>query len=251
MPSLTGLKLSGRANVAIGVPCTEVVPRTAFQSLMFLAQTLKPGDVLLQIQETAVVAEARNTLIQQFLRLPREVQYLFLFDSDMVVPANIVDLFVGYDVPFVSAYCTRKTYPYLPIPAVLKGTRERHGETIYEYQPITDLPLDGRLHKVDGVGAAAICVRRDVLEQMEPPWFKFEGGGEDYYFCRKVQQVRTHDAPEGAWIVVDTGTQVGHINMDAIAYPSDWFAVKETYLRESGEVEHVIGADRALDLVPA
>lgn len=207
---------------------------------MFLAQTLKPGDQQLHIQETAVVSEARNTLIKSFLELPKSVQYLFLFDADMVPPANIIELFVGYDMPFISAYCVRKYYPYTPVPAMFAGMREHYGQAVYEYQPVTDMELGTGIHRCDGVGAAAICVRRDVLEAIEPPWFKFEGGGEDYYFCRKVQQVKTHDMPDGVWIAVDTHTQVGHVG-ESIAYPEDWFRIKERYIEDAGEQEVPIG----------
>lgn len=242
------MKTRHRPNVALGIPATEVVPRVAAQSIMFLCQRMLPGDHLLQIDQTAVVSEARNTLIRSFLELPDNVRFLILIDSDMVVPANMIDLFVSYDLPFVSAYCTRKHYPYLPVPAKFSHTREHLGETVYEYRPITDLPLDNRIHRVDATGAACICVRRDVLEQIEEPWFKFEGGGEDYYFCRKVAATTTHDMPQGVWIAIDTGTQVGHVT-DHIAYPSDWFAVKDRWMAESGNQEFVMGEDESLDLV--
>lgn len=242
------LKHPRRPAVALGIPATEYVPRVAQQSIQFLVQRMDVGDRLLQIEQTAVVSEARNTLIRAFLDLPSDVRFLFLIDSDMVVPANMIDLFVSYDLPFVSGYCTRKHYPYLPIPAKFSHTWEKDGETVYEYKPVTDLPLDGRIHRVDATGAACICVRRDVLEAMDPPWFKFEGGGEDYYFCRKVAQVTTPDMPNGVWIAIDTGTQVGHVT-DHIAYPSDWFAVKDRWIAESGNQEYVMGEDEVLDLV--
>mgnify|MGYP000309463774 CR=1 FL=1 len=235
MPSIIDLKFRNRPKVALAIPSTEFLPRQAFWAFMFMAQTLKPGDHLLQTETVAVPAVARNTLIKGFMD-QTDAEYLLLFDADMVPPANIIDTLVSYRVPFVSAYCTRKQYPYLPIPALYSHTSIIGGETVHEYKPVTDMQPDSGLQVCDGTGAAALCIRRDVIEAIEPPWFRHEGGGEDYYFCRKVQAVKTADAPDGVPILIDTHSPVGHIGTE-IAYPSTWFSVKEQYMAETGETE--------------
>ncbi len=240
-PSLLSAKFSGRPAVAVGIPSTWAQHRESTMAFHFMMQGLKPADRLLQIEQPAVVSVARNTIIEEFLKLSADVRFLFLFDDDMVVPVNIIDMLVRYDLPFVSAYCTRKIWPYLPVPAAFTNTTvEENGETIYHYKPITDMEPSTGLHRCDATGAAAICIRRDVLEAMTPPYFKFEGGGEDYYFCRKVAAVTTPDMPDGVWIMIDTSTEVGHVGTH-VAYPRDWFKHKPEYIALSGEVEEITG----------
>ncbi len=240
-PSLLSAKFSGRPTVAVGIPSTWAIHRESVTAFNFMMQTLRHSDRVLQIEQPAVVSVARNTLIEAFLALPDDVQYLLLFDDDMVVPANVIDQLVRYGLPFVSAYCTRKTWPFLPVPATFTNTTlEANGDTLHHYKPITDMEPNTGLHRCDATGAAAICIRRDVLEAMEPPYFAFIGGGEDYYFCRKVAEVKTPEMPDGVWIMIDTGTEVGHVGT-FVAYPRDWFKHKAEYIAETGEVEEITG----------
>ena len=147
--------------------------------------------------------------------------------------------------PFISAYCVRKEWPYLPIPSKHAGTIERDGQTVNVYDPVTNLEINSGVVGVDGVGMAAVCIRRDVLEAMEPPYFSFEGGGEDLFFCRKLQALRLPGWKGGVPIAIDTHMQVGHVG-EMIAYPSDWITVKPTYLSESGKEEIDIGTKEQL-----
>jgi hypothetical protein len=179
----------------------------------------------------------RNHIIEEFLKLPDDYQFLFLFDSDMTVPANIVDVQTLYDLPIVSGWCVRKQWPYMPVPARKAQTWERDGETMHEYRPITNLEPNSGLHECDGTGGAALCLRRDLLQAIEPPYFKHEGGGEDYYFCRKVKAttgLKPYDGPTK--IMVDTYTKIGHIG-EFEALPQHWAAAKDDYFTQSGESE--------------
>jgi len=59
-----------------------------------------------------------------------------------------------------------------------------------------ELDDDSGLIEVDGVGTGCLLVHRSVLEEMQPPWFKFvynEDGtlklGEDFYFGEQLRQM--------------------------------------------------------------
>ena len=227
-----------RGSVAVGIPMETWVGRSAFWRFANVFTQLRPNDRLLPIERQAVPGVIRNAIIRAFLDLPERFTHLFLFDSDMTIEhANIVDVFTLYDLPFVAGYCTRKTYPYLPVPAVHRGAKNFHGEQVHEYQPITNWEPKSGLRECDATGAAVLCLRRDLLAAIEPPWFAHEGGGEDYYFCRKVKAVTTlPDYPEGVPIMVDTYIKIGHVG-ESVAYPDTFFAVKEEYQRASGERE--------------
>jgi hypothetical protein len=62
------------------------------------------------------------------------------------------------------------------------------------------------LMEVDGCGMHFCLIRRDVIEAIEPPWFKRNqaGAGEDFYFCRKVKEA-------GFGIYLDLSVQTGHV----------------------------------------
>lgn len=247
MPSVLDFQLKGaRPSVALAIPTTEFIPRKAFMSQMLMMTTCwRPGDVFLTMPRIAAITIARNTIVEKFLEMPERVRFLMMIDSDMVVPSNLIERWVGDPTcraPFISGYCTQKEYPYLPVVSRRHGTLDAYGETHAAYRPITNIAVNSGAHKVDGVGAACLCIRRDVLQAITPPWFV--GPGEDYYFCRKVQEVATPEMPDGVWIVVDSGAEIGHIG-ESIAYPEDWFRVKDTYLADTGREE--IALDEEID----
>lgn len=208
-----------RPAVAVGIPMLETVWRTAFWQFMFLMKELRDDDQVLPIHRSATPGDARNEIIRTFLALPESVEYLFLFDSDMVVPAQAVDFLSWTQAPFMSGYCCWKSPPYTPTPAFYTGSVEYQGAEVPRYNPVTNwLPNTG-LHVCDGVGAAALCLRRDLLEAVGDPWFVHEDGGEDYAFCRKVQAL-------GFDIVVNTNCEIGHIG-ERVAHPRDFFAERD------------------------
>lgn len=226
-PQILDMQLRNRPNIALAVPVEYHAPAKAMMAQMLMMSCCwKPGDYFLTLPKVAATHVTRNAFVTQFLELPESVEFLVMLDSDMVPPANLIDIWVGredYRFPFISAYCTTKVYPYEPIPSVYHGAVERDGQTVHGYRAITDMEVNSGIQRVDGVGMAAVCIRRDVLEQIEPPYFAWEGGGgEDFYFCRKVQEVKTPDAPDGVWIAIDTHVQVGHVG-EFVAYPDHWF----------------------------
>jgi hypothetical protein len=235
------LQLRARPSVALAIPSEATLPRRAVQSVeMLMACNWKPGDHYLALDKIATIHIARNNIVHEFLSLPKSVEFLLMLDSDMVVPSNLIDIWVGNPnarLPFVSGYCTSKIWPYLPIPSMLTGMAELDGKPVHAYVPITNWAVGSGLQECDGVGMAAVCIRRDVLEAMEPPYFAFEGGGgEDFYFCRKLKEIKTVDASRGVPILVDTGTTIGHIG-EFEAHPQDFFATKDDWLARTGKAE--------------
>lgn len=204
-----------RPAVAVGVPMMPTVWRTAFWPFMFMVKRLRPDDHLLPINRSAVPGEARNKIIEAFLQLPDSVEYLFLFDDDMVVNQDVIDFLSWTQAPFMSAYCSWKQAPYAPTAAMYVGEMVYQGKTVPRYAPVTNWRPNSGLHVCDGVGAAALCLRRDLLVAIGNPWFEHGYGGEDYTFCRKVQALGHH-------IVVNTNCEIGHIG-EFIAKPSDFF----------------------------
>lgn len=65
---------------------------------------------------------------------------------------------------------------------------------------------DDDLVEIDGCGGHFVLVRRDVIEGIKEPWFRFttESAGEDFYFCERVRDA-------GFKIYADLSVYIGHI----------------------------------------
>jgi len=132
----------------------------------------------------------RNKMVKSFLQ-DEENDWLLMIDNDVVPPKDILKM-VECGKPVVSATVTIKKGS-VPQPVILKEEGDQYRQVnIGEF---VDEEQDG-LIQVDGVGTGCLLVRRDVLEGMQPPWFKFlyneEDGslklGEDFYFSRRLKQ---------------------------------------------------------------
>ena len=133
------------------------------------------------------------------------------------------------NLPFLSGLCTRKSAPYLPVPYLTSGTlhpapvgAEHYGEMVEIDEPIASWEPNSGLREAHGTGGACLCLRRDLLTAIEAPWFKFEGGGEDVYFCRKVREA-------GFSVVIDTHVLPGHIGEHVATY-HDWLTHRDAVL---------------------
>lgn len=133
----------------------------------------------------------RNRMVRNFLEDP-DNDWLLMVDNDVVPPKDILKM-VEHDEPVVSGVVTIKKGT-VPQPVVLKEYGDQYRQVgVNEYMDEKD-DSEGVI-EVDGVGTGCLLIRRDVLEDIKPPWFKFEhdeyGGlqlGEDFYFSRRVKQ---------------------------------------------------------------
>jgi len=217
-----------RPRVAVGIPMTSMLHRTAVNQFLFLAKHLRDDDVFLPCKETAVASEARNTIIHEFLKLPEDVEYLFLFDDDMTVDVGTIELMTWRREAFLSGLCVKKQPPFEPVISLSGGFvptpegAEHYGPEVEMQHVIANWDPNTGVREVDGVGAACLCLSRDLLRAIPAPWFKFEAGGEDLYFCRKVRAA-------GYRVLVDTHVLPGHIGEHVATY-ADWIERREAVM---------------------
>jgi len=133
----------------------------------------------------------RNEMVKSFLEKP-DAEILIMIDSDIVPPVDILKM-VEHDEPVVSAVCTIKKGK-VPSPTVMKEEGDSYRQVEIS-EVLEERDEDSGLLEVDGVGTGCLLIRRDVLENMQPPAFKFiqneYGGlklGEDFYFSRKCKE---------------------------------------------------------------
>lgn len=222
-----------RPAVAVAIPMVAVQFRPAVVNQLHLMRKLREDDHLFLVNETADIGAARNAFVRHLLELPDEVEYLLMIDDDMLVDMHVIERLTVHKQPIVSAVNYMKFPPYRPVAYAetdagdhdRTGT-EHYGEVSHNYHQI-DIPSDAGLLPVDGVGGACLLVHRDVFKAIEPPWFKFEGSGEDLYFCRKARAA-------GYRILIDTTVHTGHVGLKT-ATKDDWERERPTYI-ESKEL---------------
>jgi hypothetical protein len=152
--------------------------------------------------------------------------FLWLDDDQTFNPDLLCYLGRNGDKDMVSAlYFSRE--PGLPMPvAYLKseeGDKYRHDQLIDPPQTVIE---------VDAVGFGACLMRREVIEGTEGPWFRFDGCGEDIYFCVKAKEA-------GFKVWLDGSYRIGHIGDPHVVTVADYERYMEQHKAELGNLTKV------------
>lgn len=174
----------------------------------------------------------RNEMVKSFLEKP-EAEWLLMVDDDIVPPTNILEM-VTHDKPVVSAVCTIKK-GRVPSPTVMKEDGDSYRQVGIS-EVLEERDEDTGLLEVDGVGTGCLLIHRSVLEDMKPPWFKFQyneyGGlqlGEDFYFSRRCKQ-------DDIEMYVDTDKVCSHFKkVDLTEYANNVAEIKKELIDERVE----------------
>jgi len=182
---------------------------------------------LIQVSAT-LIADGRNKLVEQFLSKPKATHLLFL-DSDIICSANACHKLLAHDKQIISGLYFQRGSMQFPVIHKYAGNRRINGKLrpafshlvtpVYDYLSKKCLPhigityatLEGNdgLIKIGGCGAGFLLVTREVFEKMPFPWFSFEAGGEDLYFCDKARK-------NGFEIWADMAVLLGHLRLDPV-----------------------------------
>jgi len=170
----------------------QIVFQHGFWDLNQMGYTLYPDDLDCLPWWGNKVEAARNKAVE--VTLERGSDYLVFFDDDMTMGksfADTVDHLIKMDKDITSLIGTTKNPPYWPnIVKVIKMGQDKTVSTAH-MRKILDWPED-RAFQVDMVGSAIMCIKREVLEKMKPPYFYTPQGyvaasgsaiGEDNTFC--------------------------------------------------------------------
>lgn len=147
------------------------------------------------VVERLHVDRARNEIADMFLHpekprpphhpeglpaLYRQCSHLLFLDDDMLFPPNVIEKLLSDDVPLVGGLYFGRNTPHLPI--------AYHHVEGNQWVAITKWKAG--LQHVDAIGTGCMLIRRDLLEKMERPYFKFDDVmGEDMYFCERAKQL--------------------------------------------------------------
>lgn len=210
--------------IAIGY-CHPSTIDAAFHTSLTLTLMRDKGvgnqiDSVIGVQSGPRIATARNDIVRAFLALPRKPEWLFMLDSDMVFPPDILEQVT----PFLNPTSGIKVLSGLAFIYSLTGQIKPNimvlgGENNLP-QTVWDYPTN-KLCKVDAIGAAFFFCHRTVFEDLHKkygdtphPWFQesvWQGHevGEDVTFSLRVREAG-HD------IHVHTGIVPGHMKHTVI-----------------------------------
>jgi len=182
---------------------------------------------LFQVSAT-LIDTGRNTLVEQLLSTPRGTHLLFL-DTDIVCAPNACHKLLSHDKDIIVGLAFQRGTMQFPLIYSHQGRRKVSGkirpafthmlDPVYRYLtgrhlPVTEITYatfegnDG-LIKIGGCHAGFLLVKREVFEKVPSPWFSFERGGEDFYFCDKAGRY-------GLEIWADMSVLLGHLRLDPV-----------------------------------
>ena len=124
---------------------------------------------------------ARNTVSQ--ICLSNELDYLLLIDDDMVVPKNLLDQLLKWDVDIISPIFFRSNPPIDP----LVYTFDEFGDRV----PMYNYPKNSLFETPGGNGTGVMLIKSSVLIGMDEPIWRGlidPTVAEDIEFCDRARE---------------------------------------------------------------
>ena len=159
--SVPKIEMNGQqydAQVVLGVVSTPNVP---ILWTMNILGEMKPPIVGVLVDTVKPLDRSRNNVIERFLVEYPYATHLLFWDCDILAPGGSIQRMLSYNKPIVSGLYVQKMPPFYPLMNVrIAPNVYRH---IINWQ-------DGALADCDSAGFGFTLIRRDVLQDMEPPW---------------------------------------------------------------------------------
>ena len=186
--------------IMIGIPMDEVMFSTFF--IMFQRNVHPmPWDGMATTAST-YLPDARNQVHQAFLK-EEQYSHLFMIDSDIIAPPNVVERLLARQLPIVGGYYLNKHPIMVNTPVVYDFLEDNaEGYATWNHRP---RPGEG-LEKVDGIGMGCVLMSRAVAEALGPKPYDMNSGGEDLVLCRKLMKL-------GIDLYVDWGVDCAHLGV--------------------------------------
>lgn len=200
--------------------------------------------------QSSLLPVARTTAAKMALKT--DAEFVLFIDQDTVeFDAAAIYRMAALNLPIVSAYVCRRSPPYDPVHRYL--SEEGHPQTPCITEDELSKLETGKIQECWGVGMAFTMVRRDVLEAIGEPYFRFLPAnysdndktsgwfhGEDHSFCLLAKE-------KGFSNYVDCGIHLGHMHEKALGV-DDWIefssqadaAQKEKDAKVLGEQEETV-----------
>lgn len=126
----------------------------------------------------------RNQCVEAFLASPHS--HLLFIDSDVVPPANCLELMLAIKQPVVCGI-----YPLVIENKLCTSVAQKMAQDTYGF--LHDYPDEP--FEIDAAGMGCCLIVREVFERIDQPWFKFQvrddgnQTGEDIYFFERCVEI--------------------------------------------------------------
>lgn len=177
-------KIKSPPKVFIAIPHYQGTMRVELSKFLQI-QTLQSSLNHFPFFESRPWDATRNLIVKDFLETRRNYNFLLMIDTDVVPPANILDL-ANFNCDIISPVCF-SFQEGAPFALILK-------EVPGGFQQLNPVPANQLIEDVGACGTGCLMIHRRVLEALDPPWFRFEytkegllGGGEDFFFMKKAR----------------------------------------------------------------
>lgn len=157
---------------------------------------MKPSFTIIGDNSVPIDA-ARNKLVEYFLVNHPEASHLLFWDLDTIPPPDGLFKLWRWNLPIVSGLYHQKVEPYYPL------LMKKHAQSGSGFFALIKWAPD-QLYEVDATGMGFCLIRRDVFQQVDPPWFYFSDISEDFQFIQNAQK-------KGIKAYVDTGVRCSHL----------------------------------------
>lgn len=156
--------------------------------------------ILIEEVKCSLPGMARERIADQALSSGAE--YLFMWDSDMVVPTSALFRLLRDDKPILGAlaFCGRD--PVMPVLYKFGPETRANGDVGIRIDVIEDY-LPDALQEVDAIGFGCVLIKTECFRKIEKPWFNVAGMGEDIFWCMRAVK---HGIP----VFADTRVKVPH-----------------------------------------
>lgn len=189
--------------ITIGIPQDELMFSKFLSN--FICLSIMPWDNFITTSST-LVEQARNIIHDTYLEKSLS-PYLFMIDSDVLPPPDIIERLLAHDKPVVGGFYRKKEkFPVKKLDGTMTAIQR---PVVYDYSYWDEESKrhmyiqrveDGKgLEKVDGMGAGCWLIKREVIEEIGKSPFSLAESGEDLSFCRAV-----YDAGYEVWVDWDS-----------------------------------------------
>lgn len=184
--------------IMIGIPVSDSIPGlfVGYFGSIISDLTRMGHYVGLSISDKVPLDMARENILRKTIESRAQYDYLLWLDTDMCITSDHVFRMLQYmevhtDTDAVSGLYFRKGGNFAPTAFHLRDNPKR--ERGFDFETIH--PKDGTPIQIGavGMGCMLMCMkafRAKLMAQHKPeePYFKFDGEGEDMYFCNLMRK---------------------------------------------------------------
>ena len=161
---LTKKRIDNRVDVLIGIPSWQggVDPdmQTCLEHLIVHNNQIGLNIKLFKAS-SSIIAENRNACIDAGIEC--NARYVFMVDTDMIFPPDILTAMKVHNKAIVSAMAFMKTWPFTP------NFYRRLSDT--KWCPVMDIPEADDIFQVDCIGGACMLIELAAIKNIPRPWF--------------------------------------------------------------------------------